>query len=123
VPYDQHPLFAGPGGVQEFLQNTPARDLRGRNIGAAMLDDGTVVTLVSGEAHSEQLLLRDLDPARIVALYTERSPCTGRIDCMGALEDALGKDVPVYYTFEHIRGQEGQTASEINKARKQACGG
>ena len=61
--------------------------------------------------------------AKVVAVYTERAPCTGRINCHDLLDSNLGADVPVYYTHEMIRGQEGKTAQQIEADRNQFCRG
>lgn len=124
VPYNEHPLFEGAGGVKDYVSSANKGTLKGRNVAVVQLADGTLVpahSLGSG-AHSEVVLLGKVDPAQVVAVYTERTPCTGRTNCLGQLESELGKDVPVYYTFEMIKGQEGKTAQEIEKARKQHCG-
>ncbi|CAN94249.1 conserved carbohydrate-binding protein, Rhs family [Sorangium cellulosum So ce56] len=124
VPYNDHPLF---GAVSEFIQGKSRSDLRGRNVAAVLLDDGTVIVRASegGGNHAERVLmgLSEVDPAKVVAVYTERSPCTGRINCHDLLDSSLGADVPVYYTHEMIRGQEGKTAQQIEADRNQFCRG
>ncbi len=124
-------------GYSEFITSTPAADIKGRNVGGALLDSGATEftqSLAAGKrtsprnlGHSEQLLLQggtihgqhhaplvtDLDGLK--AIVTERSPCKG---CTSMLEQMLPEDFPVYYFVEHTPGQESRMAREINDVRK-----
>ena len=130
VPYDGHDLFDGPGGVRETAAAMSNAETTRGNIAVALLDDGTRVPIVSEAPagrprsprnvfHSEfRLLNGDIDPRRIVALYTEREPCRA---CLDDLRRLLGEDVPVMFTHPHVPGQEGAVQRAIRDQRR-ACG-
>ncbi|MFO0610912.1 MAG: RHS repeat-associated core domain-containing protein, partial [Polyangiales bacterium] len=120
VPYDGHPLF---NAVREYVASRPASELRGRNVAAFQMDDGSIHVRSSqgGGVHSESVLLNEFDHSRVTAVYSERIPCTGRTNCRGALDSALGAEVPVYWTHDMVRGQEGATAKAIEKDRNTFC--
>ncbi|MEW5925883.1 MAG: RHS repeat-associated core domain-containing protein [Gemmatimonadota bacterium] len=121
APFDANPLSEG---YRSFVRGLSAPELAavgGRNIAVAQLNDGRVVGAISQGPgrHSERLLVEQHGAANIAAMYTERSPCTGRDDCHGLMEGRVGADVPVYYTHEMVRGQEGKTAQAIKQQRRQ----
>ncbi|HYD39290.1 MAG TPA: DUF6531 domain-containing protein [Anaeromyxobacter sp.] len=107
VPYNDHPLFSAVR--DHYASNGGPKGIGGRNVAVFQLADGQMIPMTSGKGpHSEELLLAQLEkngihPSQVTAVYTELEPCrgVGMKGCMNKLQNALGGDVPVYWSFKY----------------------